>query len=328
MKRIAFILIFFSAATAYTQKEKVKVGNNVVTGTVDTRNTVQNIELKRRVIVPKQAIVFNLGYNFPIVNNSLIKSDFWNKKTGTGLEFGIDFRHQFQKKEIDIDDIVISKPNCFAIGVGLGISYFHKSAGFDNYSEKLSNYSDKDGDKCTVNLNYRNVNETVNLAYLDIPLYLEIGKPSQVKTSVSLKLGFKASLLIFKKFEQDGKYTSTGYYEHLGNVTLDNVDVLGYFNNKSCYDNNFEHKLSPFVLWGSISGGVNFPFYNLEKNKSAKWILRVGFKLDYSLTPVSKAMEESYFKGSTFRLNQINMLSGDGSRIFFPGVSVGLIYCL
>jgi len=324
MRQIALSLIFFAAAAAYAQ---VDVGNNLVTGTVDTTRTIQNIVLKNRVRVPKQALVFNLGYNIPWINNNLVSSDFWNKKVGTGIEFSVDFRQQFQKKKIENDE-VISLPTALGLSVGLGISHFRQSAGFEDFTESLANYTDADGDKCTVQLNYKGVKEKVALTYLDIPVYLEIGKPSRVKASGYFKLGVKASILVAKSLETEGTYTSTGYYPNWDVTLKKDIPELGYYTNASCYKSEPARELSPFVLWGSVAGGVNFPFSSLEKNKLAKWIFRVSAKVDYSLTPVSKSLSESYFKNSAFRLNQSNLLGGDGSRIFSVGLSVGLIYCM
>jgi hypothetical protein len=303
------------------------VGNNLVTGTVDTTRTIQNINLKSRIRVPKQAIVFNLGYNIPWINNNLVRSDFWNKKMGTGIEFSVDFRQQFQKRKIENNEVVFL-PTALGLSAGLGISHFRQAAVLEDFTESLANYTDADGDRCTVILDYKGVKEKAALTYLDIPVYLEIGKPSRVKVSGYCKLGFKASILIGKNSDGEGTYTSTGYYpKPQWDVTLFDIPHLGYYTDALCY-NDPELKPSPFVLWGSVAGGVNFPFSSLEKNKLAKWIFRLSAKVDYSLTPVSKAMEESYFKGSTFRLNQSNMLGGDGSRIFSVGLSVGFIYCM
>ena len=326
MKHILFIALFLCTVTLYAQ---VEVGNNLVIGKVDTTRSIQNISLKSRVRVPANAVVFNLGYQVPWITNALTKADFWSNKVGTGIEFSIDYRRQFQKKVIEKNEI-ISVPTCFAFGIGVGISFIHKTSYFENFAETLNNYVDVDKDKCTVKINYNNVKEAVSLTYLDIPLYLEIGKPSRIKPSVSFKLGVKSYVLVGKRFNNAGTYTATGYYEKKGDIPLNvliyDVPELGYYTNAPCY-NNLEVNVSPFVLWGIVSTGVNIPFSSFEKNKIAKWILRLSAQVDYSLTPVSKAMEESYFKGTAFRLNQVNMLS-KGNRIFAAGFSIGMIYCL
>jgi len=325
MKKVMFFVAIFATVASFAQ---VKVGNNLVKGVVDTTQEVQNISLKTRMKVPPKALAFNLGYGFPSINNALVKQDFWKKKIGSGVDFNLDFRMQFQKKAIE-DEEVVNVPSLIAMGVGLGVSYFHQSARFDAFSETLTNYTDIDGDKCDVSLKYKNVKESVSLTYLDIPFYLEIGRPSRVKTSAYLKLGFKASFLVGKNSQGEGTFTSSGYYPER-EVTLDDVDVLGYYKeDKPCYNiiGGMFNPFNPFVLWGSVSAGVNIPFSSLEKNKLAKLMLRISAKIDYSLTPVSRiGLEDVYFTGLSYSLNNINMLNK--SRIFSPGFSLSLIYCL
>jgi hypothetical protein len=322
MKKIAFIFICFYTATAYMQ---IDVGNNLFSGIVDTTRTVQNIMLKSRIKVPNHTIILNLGYNIPIFSNLKKDAGFWNTKAGTGVDFSVDYRKQFNTNVIENENVV-SVPSWLALGAGLGFSFFHKAAAVDFFSETLSNYTDIDGDNCIVALNYKNVKESVSICYLNVPVYLEIGKLSRIKTSAFFKLGLKASILVSKKFKYEGTYSSTGYYP-ARDVTLHDVDRLGYFSKAECY-NPLEAKLSPFVLWGFVSGGVNFPFSSLEKNKLAKWMMRINVNLDYSLTTVSKTMENTQFKNAAFHLHQSNILCAKGRRIFAPGFSLSLIYCL
>jgi hypothetical protein len=328
MKKITVILAFFYSFAAYSQ---VDVGNNLVVGTVDTSRSVQNIVFKSRVKVPINALVFNLGYNIPMIDNKLMRSNFWTKKVGTGLDFSIDFRHQFQKRAI-VDDEIVSAPTAIGIGAGLGCIFLLKSTVCKDFKETITNFVDLDGDNCSVTLDFQNLKEKFTLAYLDVPVYIELGRPSRIKISGFCKLGVKASLLIYKKVAYEGTYSSSGEYSQW-NVTLSDVDVLGYYSKVSCYTHpetqeNPQYNVSPFVIWGSISGGVNFPFSSFEKNKIAKCILRIGAKVDYSITPISKALPEPYFKDSLFRLYQSNMLGGKGTRIFSAGLVVSLIYCL
>jgi len=321
MKRISFLLVFLCTLSTYAQ---IDVQNNVVTGKVDTTREVQNITLKSRVRVPANAWIFNLGYNNPWITNSLTKNDFWKSKSGFGADFSVQYRKQFFKKVIENND-VITKPTVVGFGVGLGVTVFHKTAGFENYSETLPDFTDADNALCYISLTYKDVKEAFTLTYLDLPLYLEFGKLSRIKTSAYINLGVKASLLVSKTYKNNGIYTSTGYYEDT-DVRLSDIPELNYFSGVLFYKNP-QPDLSPFVLWGVISGGVNFPFSSIENNKIAKWILRISGKLEYSILPVNKALEETYFKGSALRINQINMLSNK-SRIFTAGVTLSFIYCM
>jgi len=319
MKKTALFLSFFCTVAIYAQQES-EVRNNILIGTSDDHGY---LNIKKRPIVPEKSIVLNVGYNFPFIRNTSNNGEFWDKVKKNGIEFSLDYKKHFHKKEIT-DEQVLSTPQSFAVGVGLGISYFSQSARFENFSETF-NYIDVDKDQCKINLDFQNVKESISLTYLDVPLYVEIGKLGQTKTSASLKLGFKASLLISEKFSGAGTYTSTGYYPEL-DVVLHDVPVLNYYTNSLCY-NNPEYKLSPFVLWGTVAAGINFPFSSIDKNILSAWILRVGAKMDYSLTPVSKSLPTAPFAISKYRINQSNIFGSDGSEIFSIGLSLGLLYC-
>jgi hypothetical protein len=319
MKKVIFILAFVCPLAIFAQGE---AGNTWETS--DDTIRIVNTPFKSRIIVPENAIAFNLGYNIPMLNNEVMKYDFWKKEIGTGLDFSVDYRRQFQKYVIE-DNEVVTMPTWLAMGAGLGISYIRESAWLENHSESFL-FKDKDDDNCTVKLDYTDVKESISLTYLDIPVYVEIGRPSRVKISGFAKIGVKASLLMSKKVKGEGTYTSTGFYPEW-NVTLRNIPELGYYTHENCYQNP-DYKASPFVLWGSVSGGVNFPFSSVEKNRIANWILRVSAKIDYSLTPISKPLPDTYFSDASFRLNQSNILGGNGSKILAAGITVGLIYCL
>jgi hypothetical protein len=323
MKKIIFVLVYLCIfSTSYAQNEGITAESAILRATIDTTGTIfpPLYNLSWKVKVPHHSIVFNMGYGFSALNNSLTKVESWQKKAGTGLLFGIDYRLQFPKQDGSGDFSIIG------LAMGLGISYHKQSASLDNHSEHLQGFTDADGTLCDVTLDYQGIKESVSLTYLDIPLYLEIGKPSRVKISGYLDIGVKGSILLSGKFSGSGNYTSTGYYQNW-DVSLHDVPELNYFTDKQSYENP-SYKLSRFVLWGTLSGGVSFPFSSLEKDRFSSWILRIGGRIDYSLNKISKEVYEPYFKGSSYRINQSNLLGGTGSRILKLGLDVKLIYCL
>jgi hypothetical protein len=180
-----------------------------------------------------------------------------------------------------------------------------------------------------MSFNFRNVNEQLSLTYLDIPVYVEIGRPDRMKASAFFKVGVRASVKVAGKPDCEGTYTSKGYYPQW-DVTLFDIAPLEYYPKKNCYSNSEnEYNLSPFVLWGSFSGGVNIPLNDAKKNRIAKWMLRVSAQVDYSLTPISKSLPDVISTGTKFRLFQSNMLGGEnGSKMFSAGLTLGIIYCL
>ncbi len=312
-------ILLLSATYSFAQ---VDVRHNLIESKVDT--VYRKFEdFKIKTIVPENAVSINASYGIPFISNDLEKSEMWNKKSSIALNFGVDYKRQFMKTTIENNEVV-QAPSSLGMGIGLGLSYLSQSSIMEDHTEMLNSFTDIDGDLCDVAFSYKGIKEKVSLTYLDIPLYLEIGKPNQAKINGYLNAGIKASVLVSGKFTGEGSYTSTGYYQNT-NSTYHDIDVLNYYTNKASYENS-EYKLSPFVLWGCLSGGVNIPFSNLEKNSVSKFILRVGAKVDYTILPVSKSVAEPYFKGAGYRISQSNILGETGSRILMLGVDIKLIY--
>ena len=322
MKKRIFIIMFVLGATlSYAQ---VDVKGIIVEGNVDTtRGTFKKI--KYRTIVPQNAISFNAGYGIPILTPEFSNKDVWNKKPGMNLSFGVDYKHHFFDSKI-IGGEEIRHPKILGIGAGLGVSHFAQRSIMDDHTETVNNYTDKDGDVCDVILSFKGVKEKVSLTYLDIPIYLEIGRPSQVKISAYCNVGLKASILVADKIKGEGTYSATGFYKNMDgttvNVPINGVDELGYCTDKAIYEWVSEEGGAPyganrFALWGSISGGISIPFSSLEKNKVSSCILRLGARADYSILPVFEHYVGNNFKGIT----------DYKSRMLLLGFDVKLIYC-
>ena len=317
MKRRIFIVVFLLSATV--SFAQVEVTGVIVEGKVDTtRGTFK--QLKYKTIVPKNAMSFNAGYGIPMTMNAGTNQDSWNKKTGMGLLFGIDYKHHFFETTIvGSEEIIV--PKMVGIGVGIGVSHISKRAFMDDHTATIHNFTDKDGDVCDKRISFKGVKEKISLTYLDIPLYLEIGKPSQTKLSGYLDVGVKASILISEKFTGEGTCAVTGFYKEIDgvptNVEITEVEELNYHSEGNAFVENTENNFSKFVLWGSMSGGVSIPFSSLDKNKLSSCILRLGARLDYSILPIGK----EYLNGNTPIGNML------GGRMLLLGFDVKLIYC-
>ena len=336
MKKNIFITMFLLSATSLFA-QNIAVRHNILQAEVDTVYKRYDV-LKLKTIVPENAVSINLGGGVPVMfNSSPKKQDFWNRKSGVGLIFGIDYKHHFFTSQI-ANNKVIKKPSMFGLGVGLGISRLSQSAimdGDNKYTEHLEHFTDRDGDSAIVTLSYKGFKENISFTCLDIPLYLEIGKPSQVKLSGYCNIGIKASIRIAGEYKKEGTYTSEGFYKTINgedvNVTIRDVGELEYYTDKPVSE---KHKLSPFVLWGCLSGGINIPLRGiektLEKNNYGNWILRIGAKADFTILPVSISpkIAEPYFKKTIFYTNQSNILGGNSGYVFLPSVEVKLIYCI
>lgn len=274
-------------------------------------------------VVPKNAVSFNASGGVLYINNDSGSKMRNNYKPGNGTSFGVDYKRQFIKV-VTTENSREQVPYLVGMGAGLGVSYLYQTSFMWNHSETLDNFTDTDGNVSNVTLSYNNIKEKLKLTYLDIPLYLTIGTPSQTKICAYGNVGLKASILVANKFTGEGTYTARS------DKPVNQADRLEYYGtNKKSYSKKPEFDPSSFVLWGTLAGGVNFPLSNVVENSiPSKFILQVGAKIDYTLSKVSKSLSDPYFKDAKYRINQSNIFGKDGSRIFVPGVEVKLIYCI
>ena len=268
------------------------------------------------------SIEFSAGYGIPLLNNSLMGST-WDQKMGNGGQFSIEYRKQFTKRST-INNRVVDYPTIWAVGTGLGVSAFSKSADLNLVSEQVNSLQDADGDSYNANLDYSGIKEKVSLLYIDVPLYLEIGRLSKTRIKGWGRLGVKGSFLLNDSFEGQGSYTSQGYYP-AWDVTLHDVPELDYYTNRSAYTDP-EYKLKPFVLWGTLSAGISIPFSNYKEEIIRNTILKLGVKYDFTITQVSEGSSNLMYPGSLYHINKSNIWGGDGSRIHYFGLEVGLVY--
>jgi hypothetical protein len=319
MKKV-FALMLCLCAIATTNGQNSQRRNKIYTVTDSDPITVA-----KRDYTAVKSIVYNVGFGMPFISSDLLAGDHWNKNSGFAFQLGADFRKQFTTERI-LNDRVVNYPTSFAVGAGLGISSFSTSAEFENFSEQVTGLTDIDGHTFNADLSSRNVKEQLSLMYLDIPVYLEIGKPSKTKTKAWAKIGVKGSLLLSDNFKGEGQYTSKGFYP-AWNVTLHDIPDLNYNTNKQCYENP-EYKLNPFILWGNLSAGLSVPLSSPEKDVLRNTILKIGLKYDFTLTTISEGSANDLFPGSSYRINQSNMLGGKGAGLQYLGLEIGLIYSL
>jgi len=291
------------------------------------------LKVERREHVSIKSIVINAGYGWPSISNDFpieLKDNF-DKNSGSAWQFSVHFRKQFMK-EAAVNERVFDVPTAVAFGAGIGLSHFNKSIGFKSFEENLEE-TDKDVDNYTAHLIYSDVTEELGLTYLDIPLYLEFGKPSKTKFQPYARIGLKGSLLISKNASRGGSFSSTGHYTRVDGKTVDvilfDVSDLEFSNNGDLfYDKNTapELNLNSFVLWSTVAAGFNIPLSSPDKDILRNVILRIGVKWDYSLMPISNNIEnESVFKKSQYWLKQSNILREGGNHLQFIGLEIGLI---
>jgi hypothetical protein len=261
------------------------------------------------------AIVLSYSLGMPLFSNDLIKNDLWNKTRA------------MSRNEVSIAAEIPIKTSPFAIEAGLGITSSKLKAGFSQYQETVNGQVDPFGVSYNAICSYKNVEEQVTLFSVNLgPLGVSYGRPRSNRVSGYGKLGVTFSYNLQKNFKGAGMYDISGYYPEW-DVTIHDVPELNFTSDGSCYD-KVEMSANQFILWGNIAGGIYIPLSKIRDYREAHLVLKIGARCDYTLTAVSKQLDETFIKGAAYRINQCNILAGKGTYILSPGIEIGLAYLL
>jgi len=197
--------------------------------------------LQKQDYTPLQSIGGTFGIGMPAIDNVFMNDGEWNKNK-FGIQFSADYRYQFTKRK-EINDNTVIFPTMFAIGGGLGFSYYSH--------DKLEKNNNK-----TDTLNF-------SAPYFEVPVYLEIGRPSLTKIKAFGKIGVKPA------FKIGGDFTK----------------------------NTLSENLEPFILRANVSAGVSMPLSSVDKDRLRNTILRIGLKYDFNLMPFTDSERKLHYFG-------------------------------
>ena len=218
-----------------------------------------------------------------------------------------------------------------SLGVGLEYSRLRFAAGIGQLSDNALAATDSDLCSYTASLSYRNVEESAAMHYLSIPLTLSIGQPYHDRISGYVQFTLVPSFCIASTLRASGYYSLSGHYSQIdGNpvdLTLDEFSPLGFGCDMNLEARTKNAEVNRFLLTGRLAGGIYLPLCRVQQGKTSPWVVKLGVKVDFAITPVSKGLpEDEHLPGATYRLNQYNLLSGKGCRFINPGLEVGIMY--
>ena len=218
-----------------------------------------------------------------------------------------------------------------SLGAGLEYSRMRFAAGMGQSSFTLSAV-DNDNDVYTAHLTYRNVEERATVRYLSIPLTLSFGQPYNDRISGYGQITFAPSVCVSSSLNTAGYYDLEGYYSQW-DLTLTEFQHLGFGPDQSIKEDKAELKVNGFLFTGRLAGGVYVPLCRIKQHETSPWVLKLGVKLDYSISPAAKQAEQEdklsqVVFNATDYINQNNFLSGGRFSFLNPGVEVGIMYIL
>lgn len=200
-----------------------------------------------------------------------------------------------------------------SVEVGVGFRKFGLAAILNEYNTSMDAV-DADGDNYQAIYAYNDLQESLTLTYLDVPIRLCIGQPAKDRVTAYAKLGLTPSIKMSAKFEGTGKHSLKGYYPQW-DVTLENVESLGFGSDMDCYD-GVEPEISAFNLWGTVAFGAYVPF------KGSPIVFNAGVKLDYPFLTMG-----SFNAVENLPMGKPGLLQ-NGGKVVIPSVEIGLVYTL
>ncbi len=232
----------------------------------------------------------------------------WVKEITTGMKAAVYFGTARLSESFPI-----------SVEAGVGFRRFSMAAHL-NPCDSIINFQDNDHDNCNALYTFGKLNENLSLNYIDIPIRICIGQPVKDRVSVYAKLGVTPSLNIGSpSIIGNGTYSLKGHYPQW-NVTLENIEELGFFSNHSFYeDNSVETAINKFNLWGNLTVGAYMPL------KAAPIVIKAGFKLDYPILKIGSTT----FKDNGIQLPERHTgLLQNGGRVWIPSFEIGIVYTL
>ncbi len=314
------------------RKRTVDSLNKRVEGLNDSLQFVQKRlqELSEKPYRPKRspsADCSNIGVSYsmgiPILFSSMLnqKDDsgqlVWNRRMTLSHQLGLYWGSQS-----------LVRNGSLSLGVGLEYSRMRFAAGMGNVSYTLDNAVDIDNDSYTAYLTYRNVEESATLHYLGIPLTLSIGQPYTDRISGYFQLTLVPSFCVASSLNASGYYDLAGYYQQY-DLMLDDFEGLGFCPNYSVDQVNESVNVDKFLLTGRLAGGIYLPLCRAQHGKTSPWAVKLGVKLDFSVTPVAnEELSNTSFSNAIDHLKQNNLLSGAACRYLNPAIEVGITHII
>lgn len=260
-------------------------------------------------------ISYSLGIPFLLSPSLNTKDNVWNRRMTLSHQVGIYWGSRS-----------LVQNGSLSLGVGVEYSRMRFAAGIGNFSDTLDNAVDIDNDTYTAYLTYRNVEGNATFHYLGVPLTLSIGQPYNDRISGYFQVTLVPSFCIASSLRTSGSYDLAGLYREY-DLTLSDFAPLGFGYDKRISQTGENPNVNRFLLTGRLAGGIHLPLCRVQQGKTSPWVVKLGVKLDFSITPVSKGLQEDApFRDATAYLTQNNFLSGNGCRFLNPALEVGIMY--
>jgi len=197
----------------------------------------------------------------------------------------------------------------FGFSLGVGYDSYKTKFTLDSYQSEFQS-TDTEGEKYVRMISAKNIQETQNVGFFNIPLRLNVRFSLGKKMSILFKPGINYAIPVVKKYESTGTFTYKGYYAQYP-VTLENLPDYGFPTDLDTKING-KLELQKHSLFGK--GSIELYFNNY---------LAIGFWYSHSFSNLSAYNSSDTFQLST-ETNQINSLMGGSHKVSYSSYGISL----
>ena len=212
-------------------------------------------------------------------------------------------------------EIGYSLSDHFGISSGISFLSFNSQVTLKAYQNKFTTI-DTEKEVYERQVTATNITEDQKIAYLGIPVNLNLRLPLGSKIGFSLRAGVDMALPVSKNYHSSGTFTYKGYYPKY-NVLLENLPAYG-FPDKASISADGKLELQPIYFGAAVSVGLDF---FIRKNLQAV----LAFNYAQSLTTLQSYSSPEKFQLSS-DLNQIKSMMGGSNKVNVQ--SAGVIFTL
>jgi hypothetical protein len=268
----------------------------------------------------------SLFFNLQIGSSSLINDDIEKGEWISNNQLGYQFEFGYARR---LRGLRINNVRLFSYGVGLGVSSYSYEITSNSIYDTIQVMDPENitpRDPMEKRPNYLSISEKTNVLFIDVPLFIEIGKVSAYRVGYYARFGIKASFPLSDKFEGMGNYSVKGYYENIEGDFVDceivtEIPELGLYHNAQLYSGNKNYELNSINLSGFIAAGVSLPV--VEK----KWIIRIGANYIQGFSDITAP---SNLTDNIIQTDVNHVMENDNSptKTRFFGAEIGLQYVI
>ncbi|MCD4745512.1 MAG: hypothetical protein K8R58_04370 [Bacteroidales bacterium] len=255
--------------------------------------------------------VIGSSYLSSITNNSYNT----NRKLGYNANFDLTYYYT------NLDKLGYNK---IGAGFGLGISTLKSKLFMDLYKNPDYTFIDIDGDTCKLISNLSNIEDALNIHFIDFNFEVIKFKNSKLikKINIFASISLNVSYVCYSKSDISGVSNDKGYYNKY-HVVLYNIEPYGYLENLQFESENNDVEISTLNYSATFTCGIS-------KSLFKSFDANIGFKYRYGSLSISENINAGQLairaNGELYNEYRSILIINPSSKFSLMGLFAGISY--